>query len=485
MHNTISLRLFAACVASFAFFGPSEVVRADEPDAAEAAPDRPLDQLVYQYAVLIPPSIHPAVHDDNALADDPTIVPYSGWHFRDAKGQWAPWMKRTDTFADRFGGQTDWALSENYKLECGWESPAQLRLYLDLRRPADAATSAFEELEGVGASGTLTTPHHFQWDFKHPNLLPDQLRYEAMYRSGVPETVARVRLDSPMPVGNEHVNVTYLGPIRENSEVTQRYRREILQFPEHQLRSEPEIEIHYTRRFNFAAWEYNMDWVMKDGTARLGSGYGYASGPNQSELITLPINELDYLHITRRKSHLGELPPIPLNGLNQLDATNARSRRIELTPEHRFGPPTRVTLHTAAPDAICLLDLDDVRTVALPEDELDNTAYYWFLENEAIDAGLVYINDEPELKMFACPVYWLEDEHWEKTPAQCVAYLTSDESEYAPDTGVLIKDNLNQPLLTTTSDGTMLLFRITEFTEATDEKPAAVVLEVRRLVAPQ
>jgi len=184
----------------------------------------------------------------------------------------------------------------------------------------------------------------------------------------------------------------------------------------------------------------------------------------------------------------------------QLDAARAIlpadlvQEEIELTEDDRFGTTAVVHVESFTPGAPCLVDLDTARVIHLPSPAPEGEQLAMFLEQEGIDLIILVEHGGLIARACGCPLYQIHSEQWEDSPSDCVTHIAEYELQvpnFNNRAGVNHWSRLETPLshagatvLTTTCDGTLLIFRVKQASVDEDTGTGRATLEIRRLERP-
>ena len=439
-----------------------------------------------------PPTLNIIWDRDDLVPNDPTIIPFSNWLFYGPNGEWQPWRKRTRTYRYDSGGQEAEYNPPSSDLAFYWTSPLDLALDIHLFTPAD--TDAEGVLYGGGGQGSTREHgtrriHYRSYNIEDVTAIPTQLNLGLQYTLGDWERVATATLESRFPVGDEHLSIIYLGAPRPDSPAM-RYAQQIEQNLEDGLRFDNRFTLEIQTRENHrrSGWRYRVECFTQDDERLPMGGIGDNRGQDHFRLSRIALAEIDRVEIQRKKIHSLRLSPINLSPLENLGPRDLTQDRIEVTPEHRFGETAEVQITIQGDEAKPLLDLDTVNTYELNRNDLGDEDLAQVLEEYEIDLMLYRDEGRDIIRMCASPAYFLglgDADYWDRSPTSCLQRIRDEDSVYRDAEFIIAAEADEEAVwLTTTSDGTMALFRIVEVAPADAEKPGQVTLEVRRLVEP-
>lgn len=463
----------------------AEPVVVDQPPRPE-----PLDIRLERYT-LIPPQV-PHEHLKKQLkrphdvAYDPAVIPYSGWHFFGHDGERQPWRKRTLNYAGTPNGQSfDNSDRQHNKhiLFVDWSIPQLEKLKsLDIAAKGNN-TNPLPPATGYFGTREKSKDYFYAQEYLISDIpsLPDQVPLSATNLSGEWEVVAKVSLNTKLPVGNDQIQVNYLGPIRahdpDNEAIgTQKIG---LLFVEH------DTELYASQEFDADQWHFEYKWFNKQDEQY--DATDYVEPADTRYLFSNDADEFDHIKVCRLPYRTQQLKAFDLTPIKSLPPDQLRPRKIDLTDKHRFGESVVIELETRSAGAQCLLDIDTGKVFTMPDPMPTGKAFAEFAEEHGIDLYARYETESRKgvvrIQTLACPMFYLEQPFWDRSPKACITEIQSKQ-HYRP--AVLSRINPQEwtPILATTCDGTMVLFRETKVEADTENKTAKVTLEIRRLSEP-
>ncbi|MEM6256801.1 MAG: hypothetical protein AAGI37_00635 [Planctomycetota bacterium] len=459
----------------------------------DALPDR-LDIQLHQFT-LIPPTLNTTPDRDIDQPHDPTIIPFSGWCFFGPDGERQPWRKRSQAFyREDDGGQQgrSGAMNNDYEIRTLWRYPKAAnahRLWLNVPGDADDAISG-------GSSGQAKIPHpthafnEISFEIKNLKTVPDHFPLELTYLQGDGEVIAKADPDTKFPIGDERVQIEYLGPPRAESPAV-KYAKEATDLQGNPIPYElHDLELHISEDYSHKEWRYQVAWFNKE-NQKINTGNGtLITNKNRYKLVNHGDEDskiISHVQIHRLPVHSQRIEGLDLSPIiEKVFPGDTTPHRVEVTDKHRFGDSITVELQSFAGGADCLLDLDTGKVIALPDPAPRGDALAKFAHRHRADLYLYYDADHKRgkvrLQMLACPAYFVEQSYWTRTPSDCIELIQAE--EHWPETNFWLSTEDAYPYLATTSDGSMVLFRETQARVDEQAGTATAGLEIRFLEAP-
>ena len=104
-------------------------------------------------------------------------------------------------------------------------------------------------------------------------------------------------------------------------------------------------------------------------------------------------------------------------------------RRIELTPEHRFGEAERIVIEPLTEQATCLIDLDTASAMHLPFTAPRGDELALLLEEHGIDLVVRLVEGELWAQTAGCPLYPISEAQWDQPPLTIVQAVRSEDDQ--------------------------------------------------------
>jgi hypothetical protein len=435
------------------------------------------------YFVLIPKPLNLYQRDKQRIDFEPTIIPYSGWRFVGADGSDQPWRKRLlrhNPHSTATGGIGE-STRDVAQLDMVWQYPQPADFIIDTFILDEAQWQPKRQaMSGMGLIDCRSSVLHL--DFESLQKLPRQLNLSMVYRYGAWQDVAKANTDTKLPVGDEHIKITYLGKPRPESPVVKSmlesgvYRLGIEEVPHR-------FELQTTRTEDAGRWIYQTAWkLMNEDEGEGFTDYDLDTGKDLYELADIKANEFKHALIKRIALGKTTLEQIDLSWLDEIDSRHFKQQRIEIHPEDRFAKaqPLDQAMQPMKADAPCLLDLDTLTVHKMPDPAPTGESLAKL--NEALGIDLIlYENrfDGLMALMVGCSAFTLQQDQWDQTPAQCIAHART-RSRRAHKTQWPLHQG-NRAVLVTTSEGGMVLLRVTDNKKSEVGQPGYAKIEVRKL----
>lgn len=442
------------------------------------AQDQP-PAVAFQHGVLVP-AFEPRTDGRGSLDRfDPTVVPFSGWRFIGPAGEDQAWRRRSLQHSFHHGGQRNEAIGESPVQFVGvWSYPEGQGVEISGFRPGNRSTQRLGlSVDWIDNRRWPANCEIRRWLIADVNQLPDELRLNALCSAGETRTVARFTLGQPMPVTSANARIKYFGEVRADGPAR------------NALADEPGFFFEAQQPFNLelqyeVSGEDGVHWpefYARDGSRIQPESHEVLQGPDEHYVCLLPMDRFRYA--TLQFKPLEEVPveSVDLTALHQSANAAGQPRRIEVPRSARFGPPQTLSLLRLAAGETCMVNLDEAQGIEIPtplpsEDDLDRYAHQ-------TQADLIWrlTSDVHTLHMLASPIYEMPREHWNRSPHDCVTHALERCKIYRD--RVPAPTSVGKVYLTTTSDGSMVLFRIKRFVpwNGRTKARAHLDLEIRRI----
>ncbi|MEM9345459.1 MAG: hypothetical protein AAGB26_02455 [Planctomycetota bacterium] len=476
-------------------------------DLLRDEPFKPLEITLDHFA-LIPPSPH---FDRRwALPPDPTIIPFSGWHFFSEDGQAEPWRKRSGpyrrTWVIRSGGQAEQRLHEKdrYRVVTYWRFPKASRAHRPHIRIESQAKNHFAGFTFYHVEDDVDEQENYSLQIFAINdmeTVVDHAPISIKYLQGDWQTVAKFDFETELPIGNKHFKILYLGEPRDDSPAVKSAREwdlnEANGWGQAKAPKPITLECQHTVAYSRDAWDYRIACFDKQGKEIPNRfNYSYSREDDRFRLSRAPIDEVGHYTIKRLPVLKQELGDFELGPIINLLPEEMVQQRVLVTPIDRFGEPATLELEPFGPGRACLVDLDSSKSIKLPDPAPEGSALIRFYDAHGVD--LLLHRDEDQdgaplmLRTIACPAYSIDEDNWERTPNECIEAVRSQYPKYAgPTQSVALKcdwrleEDRYKPQLVTTSDGSLTLFREVGGRGDDQEPTDTITIQVRKMVTPE
>jgi len=435
------------------------------------------------YVVLIPKPLNLYQRDKQRIDFEPTIIPYSGWRFIGADGSEQAWRKRQldiNPHSTATGGLGE-STRDVARLDMAWLYPQPADYVIETFMLDDAKWQPKRQAvsSGVAIDHRAAVLH---FEFKSLQKLPRQLDLSMVYRYGAWQDVAKADTSTKLPIGDEHIKITYLGKPRPESPVVKSilesgvYRLGVQEVPHR-------FELQTTRTEDAGRWIYQTAWKLINEDEGEGfTDYHLDTGKDLYDLADITAN--DFKHVLIKRIALGKtkLEPVDLSWLDELESKSIKQQRLDIHREDRFteARPLAKAMQPMKAGAACLLDLDTMTVHKMPDPAPTGASLAKLYEALGIDLVL-YENrfDGLMAAMVGCSAFTLQKDQWEQTPAQCIDYARR-RARHTHKTYWPLHQG-DDAVLVTTSDGGMVLLRVTENKKSEDDQPGYAKFEVRKL----
>jgi hypothetical protein len=467
---------------------------ADNNDAANKAPtdlageigEYNDDTIRLRFLAIVPPHPNPLRDGRSSPYYDPTVIPYSGWQFFSPEGEPQPWIKRSGFCYTKTGQYTDYRHPNLYRMLDYWTVSGDMT---DVTaRPEGKQSTRFVQrvpsfdFKSRPLNGYRYSEHY--WAVKDPNQIPNEMSYRIAV-SGTRERLATLKpeqlTNAKFPLGE----ITYFGAARTDTPHYQKLKKQ-KHLPDD---FKPTFEITGNLDWDKEQWSYSFDWIQaKKLTVRR---YNYLF-PEEAEFhvyTDMAEDEFRGLMISRQKNIIEHTKPFSLKVIKEKWKNNLTAEKVSITREHTFGEPVSLELVAQGSDGPCLIDLEQAKTYAIPED-VQGVELAKYLEEKQIDLRfLINMGDRAVVRTVGCAPYILHKAYWEKTPYECVRYFDEIRNGTLYQIPVVstvhtFEQQLDSIFLTTTSDGSMFIFRIDQLDEQDFNRPAKVKITIRKVIAP-
>lgn len=451
---------------------------------ADALGKRVKQETSLQYVVLRPVSLNQYDRETRRIYYDPTIIPYSGWHFFGPDGTPQPWRKRLLELTHHRALTGGLAESTRFlpQVDLVWTHPVDSPYWVDAIQPTNEM--GWQPQAEYSSGGGGSSKHRFgtyYFETKAAERLPETFDFALTYLHGEWEKIAQADINTPLPVGNEHMQLTYLGEPRLDSPAVKQVIQD--EFLEEDLAEFPySFEFETVKKADHPHWKYEFQWDY-DGQDGAG-GMTYEFGNSTYRLWTIKPKNFKSAWIRRMAQAHTKLDPVDLKWLKNFKPEQLKQQRIQIDETDRFTEPRQLKekMSSSAPGASCLLDLDSLTVHRMPDPMPEGEALAMLYEDLGADLR-IYEDDGRTMRvsMLGCSSFILDQQSWDRTPAECISRASHGDwrihQTYWP-----AWRGKGAVLVTTTEGGTVLL-RVTESTDAAKDQPGVVQIEVRELEA--
>ncbi|MGB0768835.1 MAG: hypothetical protein ACPGYV_14130 [Phycisphaeraceae bacterium] len=445
-------------------------------------PDRVQRDTDLRYVVIRPVSPNQYDRDTRRIDHDPTIIPYSGWHFFGPDGTPQPWRKRLLALTPHYSATGGLAESTRAlpQVDLVWTHPIDSPFWIDAIEPSKAmAWQPDGESHSGGGQGSKAKFGQYSFETKSIQRVPETLDLALTYLNGEQEKVAEADLNTALPVGDENMTIAYLGKPRAQSPA-------VMQAIEDEwLEDNPEdlpytLELQTTQHNEHPKWKYTFRWDYEgqDGAG----GAEYTFGKDSYELWTIKPRNFTKAWIERMPQRRVELDPIDLSWLQTIDPKSLTQRRVQIDDSDRFTEPRPIeqALSSSAVHAYCMLDLDTLAVYRMPDPMPESESLAKLYEELGVDL-MIYEDDGRTMRihMLGCSAFILNKQSWDKTPLACLT--RASHGNWQTHQTYFEAWRGRGSVLVTTAEGGTVLFRVAETINAKEDQPGTVRFEVREL----
>jgi len=282
--------------------------------------------------------------------------------------------------------------------------------------------------------------------------------------------------------------INYIGEVRTD---TDHYEKHITN-EKRPADFKPTFEVAAQMDWDAEEWNYVFHWVPVGKLAERRVTYTIPDVADIYIYTNMKEAEIRELQITRKLNLIEYTKPFKTDVIKQHWDTEKKQEKISITDEHVFGEPKTLELVVEGGDGPCLVDLDQAKAYAIPEG-IEGVELAKYQEEKQIDLRvLINTDNHSAVRTVACSAYGLPKKYWDATPQACVRHFDDirngtvaevpsrrtalwDKKTYA--------EQLDRVFLATTSDGSMVIYRIDRLDLSPDAGPAKATITVRKVVS--